>query len=217
MCKRFFLCRKNSHIERLKYPYFQKVKGSGKFVQITWEKAYQLLIHEMVNIHKYFNRFLPISYLKGSGNIGVHHFVVDEFFSSLGEITKITSSSALFSENDFTKKDALNHFHPQAFHEASLILIWGANPAATNIHLIPFLIEAKLQGAKIVVIDPIYTQTVELADLYIQLRPGSDAVLAALLINHILDGNVDDKCECVELNEQMQNIDVKEYSLFTFI
>ena len=66
-----------------------------------------------------------------------------------------------------------------------MIIIWGANPAATNIHLIPYIIEAKVKGAKIVVIDPLYTQTAELAHLYVQLRPGTDGAFVGLLIKHL--------------------------------
>lgn len=60
-------------------------------------------------------------------------------------------------------------------------MIWGANPVATNIHLIPFIIYAKMKGEKVVV-DPIYTQ---LADLYIQLHPGTDGTLPTLANNSL--------------------------------
>ena len=68
-----------------------------------------------------------------------------------------------------------------------MIIIWGANPAATNIHLIPYLIHAKIKGAKLVVIDPLYTQTAELADLYIQIRPSTDGALANLLMKALIE------------------------------
>ena len=74
-----------------------------------------------------------------------------------------------------------------------MIIIWGANPAATNIHLIPHIIEAKVKGAKIVVIDPLYTQTAELADLYVQLRPGTDGAFASILMKHLIERNAYDR------------------------
>ena len=99
-----------------------------------------------------------------------------------------------------------------------MIIIWGANPAATNIHLIPYLIEAKIKGAKIVVIDPLYTQTAELADLYIQLRPSTDGALASLLIKHLIENNAFDKrffdIDSNEMNGLINNlneIDADEY------
>nr|WP_239094062.1 molybdopterin-dependent oxidoreductase [Bacillus sp. B15-48] len=80
--------------------------------------------------------------------------------------------------------------NPLKIREASIIIISGANPAATNIHLIPFIIEAKVKGAKVVVIDPLYTQTAELVDLFIQVRPGGDGILAGLLLKRLLEAEV---------------------------
>ena len=91
-----------------------------------------------------------------------------------------------------------------------MIIIWGANPAATNIHLIPYIIEAKVKGAKIVVIDPLYTQTAELADLYIQLRPSTDGAFASLLMKHLIEKNAYDKSfiemNSIEINELIHSI-----------
>ena len=220
--KGFSYAEKNTHSERLKYPYYQKVKGSGKYIQITWEKAFQLIISEMLNIFKHYDSFLPVALFKGSGNIGVHHFVADEFFSSIGETTRIFGSSSSYSGSPSIEYDtgAVHRPDPSDLNESSMIIIWGTNPAATNIHLIPYIIDAKLKGAKIVVIDPLYTQTAELADLYIQIRPGTDGALACLLIKHLLEKNAYDKTfldiHSVEFHDYFDSIkkmDEKEYLL----
>ncbi len=220
--KGFSYAEKNNHRERLKYPYYQKVKGSGKYIQITWEKAFQLIVSEMLNIYKHYDSFLPVALFKGSGNIGVHHFVAEEFFSSIGETTRIFGSSSLYSGFPSIEYDtgAVNRSDPSALKESSMIMIWGTNPAATNIHLIPYILDAKIKGAKIVVIDPLYTQTAELADLFIQIRPSTDEALACLLIKHLLEKNTYDKkfveINSVELNDYIKNIkeiDEKEYLL----
>ena len=220
--KGFSYAEKNNHRERLKYPYYQKVKGSGKYIQITWEKAFQLIISEMLNIYKHYDSFLPVALFKGSGNIGVHHFVADEFFSSIGETTRIFGSSSLYSGFPSIEYNAgsVHRPDPSALKESSMIMIWGTNPAATNIHLIPYILDAKIKGAKIVVIDPLYTQTAELADLYIQLRPSTDGALACLLIKHLLEKNAYDKkfveINSVEINDYIKSIkkiDETEYLL----
>jgi anaerobic selenocysteine-containing dehydrogenase len=166
----------------------------------------------MLDIHERFGSFLPFALLKGSGNIGVHHFVTDEFFHSIGETTRIIGSSSLATGFQAIQSDlgAVWMSDPSTIKEASIIVIWGANPAATNIHLIPFIIDAKMNGAKIVVIDPIYTQTAELADLYIQLRPSTDGALASILMKELLKRNAFDN-EFLEkytsgLNEFLQMI-----------
>ena len=210
--KGFSYAEKNNHKDRLKYPYYQKVKGSGKFIQISWEKAFQLIISEVLKIHHQFGSLLPFALFKGSGNIGVHHYVTDDFFSHIGKTTRMLGISSLLSGLNALEPDKVvnNRPNPSDIKEASLIIIWGANPAATNIHLIPHLIEAKVKGAKIVVIDPLYTQSAELADLYIQLRPSTDGTLANLLIKQLIGNNAMDSSffdrDPIEMNRFIKNI-----------
>lgn len=196
--KGFASIEMNDHGERLKFPYYQEVKGSGKFRKITWEKAFQIIISEMVSIHKRHENFLPLGFLKGTGNLGVHHFVTEQFFSSVGRTTKLHNSSSTFESFTALGQDMRSGGDPLTIKEASLIIIWGANPAATNVHLVPFIIEAKVKGAKVVVMDPLYTQSAELADLFIQVRPGADGLLAHLLILSLLEADTVDK-EFVDL------------------
>jgi len=82
---------------------------------------------------------------------------------------------------------------PREIPESDLIVVWGANPAATQVHLMGLIAQARKQrGAKLVVIDPYRTQTAEKADLHLMLRPGSDGALAAAVM-HVLfrDGLAD--------------------------
>lgn len=188
--KGFSYIEQNYHQDRLKYPYYQKVKGSGKFKQITWEKAYELITNELIKIHTQYGNFLPLALYKGFGNIGIHHDVTEKFFSSLGETTKMIGASPLLNRPQFFGKMWKSHLtDPAAIVDVSIIIIWGANPATSNIHLIPYLIKAKIKGAKIVVIDPLYTQTVELADLFIQLRPNTDAIFTQIIMRTLIEAN----------------------------
>lgn len=193
--KGFSYIEKINHPDRLKFPYYQEVKGTGKFKKITWEKAYDLIMNKIVNIHKKDNNFLPLALYKGSGNIGVHHFVTDDFFSSIGKTTRVMGSPLLTTGIEAIQYDvgAVQMSDPSMIGHASLITIWGANPAATNIYLVPILLEAKGKGAKIIVIDPVYTQTAELADLYIQILPGTDGALANVLIKGMIENDTVDR------------------------
>lgn len=187
--KGFALMEMNRHPERLKYPYYQEVKGSGKFIKISWEKAYDLIISEMVHIYRRNNHFLRLGFYAGTGNMGVQHQVTGHFFAGLPRAAKIVDLSSTVLALGHMPAGQRESPRPMDLKEAALIVIWGANPAATNVHLIPFLIEARVKGAKIVVIDPLYTQTAEMADLYVQLRPGSDAKLACLLLKGLLESD----------------------------
>ena len=74
---------------------------------------------------------------------------------------------------------------PEDFAHAGLILAWGANIHGNNIHLWPFIEQARRSGARLVVIDPFRTRTAALADEHLAIRPGTD-VLLALGLMHVI-------------------------------
>jgi anaerobic selenocysteine-containing dehydrogenase len=76
---------------------------------------------------------------------------------------------------------------PEQFRHARLIVAWGANIHGNNVHLWPFIEEARRQGAKLVVIDPYRTRTAACADWYLPVNPGTDVALALGLM-HVLIG-----------------------------
>jgi anaerobic selenocysteine-containing dehydrogenase len=70
---------------------------------------------------------------------------------------------------------------------AKLIILWGVNPSASGIHLVPFLKEAREAGAKMVVVDPRATALARQADLHIAPRPGTDLPLALAIHRHLFE------------------------------
>ncbi|MEO1191303.1 MAG: molybdopterin-dependent oxidoreductase [Pseudomonadota bacterium] len=66
---------------------------------------------------------------------------------------------------------------PEQAAEADLIVVWGNNVTVSNLHLIRVINRAKEKGGKLVVIDPKRTKVAEQADLFLQIRPGTDVVL----------------------------------------
>jgi anaerobic selenocysteine-containing dehydrogenase len=78
------------------------------------------------------------------------------------------------------------------YAHARLIVLWGVNPSATGIHLVPVIERARAAGARLVVIDPRRTPLARGADLHLALRPGTDlpvalAVIAALFARGLAD------------------------------
>ena len=65
---------------------------------------------------------------------------------------------------------------------ARLIVLWGVNPSATGIHLVPVIERAREAGAKLVVVDPRQTPLARRADLHLALRPGTDLAVALAAI-----------------------------------
>jgi len=79
------------------------------------------------------------------------------------------------------------------FRRSKLILAWGANIHGNNIHLWPFVEEARRNGARLVVIDPYRTRTAAVADWHIAIRPGTDVALALGLMHVILNEGLEDR------------------------
>ncbi|HEY2038234.1 MAG TPA: molybdopterin-dependent oxidoreductase, partial [Edaphobacter sp.] len=82
---------------------------------------------------------------------------------------------------------------PKDFVHAGLILAWGANIHGNNIHLWPFIEEARRQGARLVVIDPYKTRTAALADEHLVIHPGTDTALALGMMHVILRDGLEDR------------------------
>jgi anaerobic selenocysteine-containing dehydrogenase len=64
------------------------------------------------------------------------------------------------------------------FAHSKLVVVWGANPEATGIHLIPHLQASRRNGGRLVVVDPRRTRLAAQADLHIAPRPGTDLPIA---------------------------------------
>ena len=75
----------------------------------------------------------------------------------------------------------------QDYVEARLIIVWGCNPGATGIHLLPFIREARKRGARLVVVDPRRTKLARSADLHLAAKPGTDVALALALGNWLFE------------------------------
>ncbi len=76
---------------------------------------------------------------------------------------------------------------PEQFTHSRYIIAWGANIHGNNVHLWPFISEARRKGAKLVVIDPYRTRTAACADWYLSINPGTDAALALGMMHVIIN------------------------------
>jgi anaerobic selenocysteine-containing dehydrogenase len=81
---------------------------------------------------------------------------------------------------------------PEQFRHAKYIIAWAANIHGNNVHLWPFITEARRNGAKLVVIDPYRTRTAACADWYLPINLGTDAALALGMMHVIIGENLHD-------------------------
>jgi len=81
---------------------------------------------------------------------------------------------------------------PEQFVHSRYIIAWAANIHGNNVHLWPFIAEARRKGAKLVVIDPYRTRTAACADWYLPINPGTDTALALGMMHVIIGENLHD-------------------------
>ncbi len=162
-------------------------KGDGHFARISWDEALDEIASRLKAVAAEFGSesILPYSYagtmglLNGSG-------MDRRFFHRLGasRLDRTICSSA----GGVGLMDALGARYgvePEQFRHAKLIIAWGANILGTNVHLWPFIVEARRNGAKFYTIDPHQNRTGKLADRHYAIRPGSDTALALAMMQVI--------------------------------
>ncbi|MBZ4687040.1 MAG: Trimethylamine-N-oxide reductase (cytochrome c) [Clostridiales bacterium] len=180
---------------RLKYPILQKKRGSGQWKRITWDEALDIIANKILELKSRYGSHLSMALNKYSGNFGILHYAVEGFFNSLGPTTLAVGSPCWSAGLDahFYDFGAHKTSDPENIKNAQLIILWGINPAWTAVHSMPFINEAKKCGAKIIVIDPVFTTTAKKSDIYIQVNPGSDGALALAIAKILLEKGLYDK------------------------
>lgn len=175
--------------ERVKYP-MRRVgeRGSGEWEQISWDEALEEIA---TKFKQYADEFGPesVSYMTCSGN---DSFVTNypRFWNMIGATNisqtldlaifygtvKSVGVSVNFNGNELT--DLVN---------AKTVVIWGSNPAVSQMQGIHFFVEARDKGVKLINIDPVYSTTVSKCDQWIPIEPGTDGLLAMAVMNVIIE------------------------------
>lgn len=188
-----FLCKKARGFlkrvfspDRILHP--MKREGSA-WREISWPDAIDILAGKISRAH---DKHGPLSvlYFRDSGSIAALKNMNDRLFNLMGGAT-FTSGSLCGGAGiagqtcDFGYRTAHD---PEDLLNSRVIILWGRNPAVTNIHLMPVLKRARERGSRIVLIDPVATETSRFADQHLKTAPGSDAMLAVGLAKLLLEG-----------------------------
>ncbi|OEH86883.1 molybdopterin oxidoreductase [Desulfuribacillus stibiiarsenatis] len=179
------------HPERVKRPMIQSHRGSGRWKEVSWDEAMDVIANRIISLHDRYASHLSLALNKYSGNFGLLHHAVEGMFNSLGDTTQAIGSPCWSAGLDAQFYDYGNSLTSDPFNiiHAKVIVLWGVNPAWTAVHSMPFIFQARANGATIIVIDPIYTTTAKKADHFFQVSPGSDIYLALGIAKVICEKN----------------------------
>jgi len=190
-------------------------KGEGRFVRVTWDEALDEIAARLKTIAVEFGpeSILPYSYagtmgyLNGSG-------MDRRFFHRLGASRLDRTICSAAGGAGLT--DALGFRYgtePEQFRHSKLIIAWGANVLGTNVHLWPFIVEARRNGARFYTIDPRRNRTGAAADKHFFINPGSDTALALGMMHVIIGEKLYDAEYIAQQTTGFPELDqkVKEY------
>ncbi len=181
--------------DRLLYPQRRVgAKGEGRFERISWDVALDTIAERLQGIAAEFGSeaILPYSYAGTMGFLNGNG-MDRRFFHRLGASRldrTICSAAGMVGTNE-----ALGSRYgtePEQFVHSKLIIAWGANILGTNVHLWPFIVDARRKGAKFYTIDPVKTRNGKLADKHFGVYPGSDLALALGMMHVIIGENLHD-------------------------
>ncbi|WP_427339122.1 molybdopterin-dependent oxidoreductase [Caloranaerobacter sp. DY30410] len=186
------ICKKGrKHLERLYHKeriYTPLLRKGNKWIEIDYNEALEILSERLrFYIEKYGSNCILHYFESGSG--GVLKSIENIFFNFLGGITLPSGSTcwgAGIQAQIFDFGDVKGHSLKDMFNAKNIVL-WGRNPANTSIHLFHTLKEAKKKGIKIIVIDPIYTDTAKISDMFIRINPSTDGALAIAVTKIAID------------------------------
>jgi anaerobic selenocysteine-containing dehydrogenase len=156
-------------------------KGSGAFEAISWEAALAEIharVSEVIARHGP-QAVMPLNYAGPHGLLAMESMSA-RFFNKLGasQLYRRSLCGAVRSEAWAGTYGLVPGVGPEAAETAALNVVWGNNATVAYLHLVRRIRRSMRNGGKLVVVDPKRTKIAEQADLHLQLRPGTDVVLA---------------------------------------
>jgi anaerobic selenocysteine-containing dehydrogenase len=197
-----YICAKVRHFDqrvygddRLLYPAIRKgAKGAGAFKRVEWDEALSLIADKIRETTSQYggDAILPVSY-GGSNGLLTQDTTDASLFRRLGSSrllrTVCAAPTGAANMGLYGKMASVSY---QDYPEAKLIVMWGVNPGHSGIHIMPYLKHARDRGATLVVIDPRATNIARQADHFLQVRPGTDLVVALAIHRYLLSEGVAD-------------------------
>ncbi|TRZ46347.1 molybdopterin-containing oxidoreductase family protein [Robertkochia solimangrovi] len=169
-------------------------KGQGKFEEISWMQAIREVAEKLTaSVEEYGSEsVLPFGYM-GTQSLIQKSAMSKRFFTKLGASNlSETICGAPAVTGNLLANGQTTGVLPEDIVNSRYIILWGTNTKKSNIHLWPFILKAREQGAKLVVIDPFKSVTAMEADLHIQPMPDTDVALALGMMHIIINEGLTD-------------------------
>jgi anaerobic selenocysteine-containing dehydrogenase len=181
--------------ERQLHPLRRRNQAKGaNWEQVGWDDALDLVAEK---IRYYRDQYGPLSIMhyQRTGSWGATKLLNRRFWNLLGGVTVASGSLCSGAGRagqtlDFGMRTGHD---PMDIVNSRFVLLWGRNPLATNLHMVPLLKQVRGQGGKVVLIDPVRAESATICDDHIQPRVATDAELAIAIAKVILEEGLEDR------------------------
>jgi anaerobic selenocysteine-containing dehydrogenase len=181
------------HPNRLKHP-LRKMgrRGKGEWQRISWEEALSIVSDELIKAKDNFGAE-SVAFIQGAEKGFLDRFG-ERLANAFGTPNFSTTGHVCFLPRLLASQVTCGFYPiPDYDYPPACIMVWGSNMAETRIGEYEKTIQALDKGTKLIVIDPRRIDIATKAHIWLQLRPGSDLVLALGMINVIINEKLFDR------------------------
>jgi anaerobic selenocysteine-containing dehydrogenase/Fe-S-cluster-containing dehydrogenase component len=170
-----------------------KRQPDGSFARVSWDEALGEIAARL-DVARRERDPASVLYYEASGSHGALGRLAMAFWHQFGGCTLTYGDLCWPAGLEATRLTygANLHNHPRHTVASRFILLWGHNPAETNVHQMRWIHEAQERGAIVAAVDPRSTDTTDAADVHLQPRPGTDAALALGMARVIVHAGLHD-------------------------
>jgi len=181
------------HPDRLKQPLKRMGKrGDGDWQKITWDEALETVAGELKKASERYG-LLSVVFLRGASK-GLSDDYIARFANIFGTPNISSPAAVCFLPGVKASELTYGYYaYPDYEYPPKCIVVWAANPEATNINEYEEIVNAVKRRAKLIVIDPIENELTKIADVWVRLRPGTDLALGLGIMNLILNEDLYDR------------------------
>ena len=177
---------------RLKTPQIKNTSAGGAWSNASWPEALDVLADKLNDIKSRYGAE-SVCWMRGmAADWGAPWDYAKRFMHAFGSPNAIGNGSVCHVAREFAHVFTHGAMTGSDFRNAKCILIFGKNDRDTNPAAYESILLARKDGAKLIVVDPVRTRLAEIADSWLQIRPGSDGLLAMAMIHVIIAENLYD-------------------------
>ena len=172
-----------------------KIKKANK---PTWEKqSWEIILDLIASKLQYYKKNYgaeSICWIRGQAPdwSSTWHYAM-RFMNLLGSPNIIGNGSICHAAREFAHIMTYGEMSSPDYKNSKYIIVWGRNDHNSKPRLFENILYAKEQGAKLIVIDPVKTELAQIADSWLQIKPGGDGLFAMAMINVIIKEKLHDQ------------------------